>query len=107
MSVERGGRERERMAKEVADAKAEAERLRLERLSDLRTLMHRAEFRRVVKHLVARSGCFIVPNGLPHDQLREHLGAAALGMELWNDIVAADEASAVQLLNLTKKEANG
>lgn len=107
MTVERGGRERERMAKQVADAQAEAERLRLERLADLRALLHRPEFRRVVKHLVARSGCFVVPSGLPHDQLREHLGAASLGMELWNDIVAADETAAVQLLNLTKKEPNG
>lgn len=106
--VRRGGRDTERMVAEVANAKADAERVRLERLSDLRMLIPRPEFQRFAKHLIAKSGCFVVPSGLPHDQLREHLGAASLGMALWNDIVAADELSAVKLLNLTpKKDTDG
>jgi len=85
----------------VADA--EAERLRLIQVqveADLRMLVTLPAFRRMAAHWVRDAKLFRAPLGLPHDQLREWTGMAAMGRILWNDVTGVDPSFATDVLDL-------
>lgn len=85
---------------QAAEVALQSEQARQRELHDVRLLLVRPEFVRYVRRWIAASQCFTIPAGLPHDQVREHLGRADLGMKLWNEILAADPARLLDVLDL-------
>ena len=60
----------------------------------------RPEFRRFVKHWVGQSGAFAIAKIFTAESYWLG-GRRELGMEMWNDLVAADPQRVVEMLEIT------
>lgn len=103
MSVVRGGRGTQTLAAQEAVLRQQQQQAEERLLNDVRVLLRYPEFIRYVRHWIAASDCFTVAEIFSAEVYARN-ARAALGMAMWNQIVAADKSKVVELLDLTTDE---